>query len=91
MKTVIEVDNLKCNGCATTIKKELKLIEGVTSVDVDNEKGLVDVSYTNEDTLNQIKAKLLSLGYQETNTLHGVNKLAANAKSYVSCAIGRLS
>ena len=91
MNTKIEVENLKCSGCATTIKKELELIKGVTSIEVDNESALVDVTYLDNETLYKVKTRLASLGYPESNTLHGVNKLTANAKSYVSCAIGKLS
>ena len=91
MKTKIEVENLKCTGCATTITQELKLIEGVSSVEVDNETSFVEVNYSNPEVLDKVKLKLIHLGYPETNTLHGVRKLTANAKSYVSCAIGRLS
>jgi copper chaperone len=91
MNASIEVDNLKCSGCANTIKKELIMIDGVSSVIVDNETSVIDVSYASDDVLTKVKSRLTHLGYPETDTLHGVNKLAANAKSYVSCALGRLS
>jgi copper chaperone len=91
MNTQLEVENLKCNGCANTIKKELAAMKGVLSIEVDTETALVKVSHEDTVSLESIKGKLTSLGYPEINTLHGIPKIAANAKSYVSCAIGRLS
>lgn len=86
MNSKIEVENLKCSGCANMIKNELQLMEGVLSVDVDNKTALVDLTYSNPAILDEVKAKLIRIGYPEVNSLHGIKKLTANAKSYVSCA-----
>jgi copper chaperone len=91
MNAEIVVENLKCNGCANTIRKELTGMEGVSSVEVDKDAALIRVSYVETLPLDTIKQKLSHLGYPEVDTLHGLNKMAANAKSYVSCAVGRLS
>ena len=40
----IIIANLKCSGCATTIKKELENLEGVQNVFVDPETDSVDLS-----------------------------------------------
>jgi len=66
-------------------------MDGVSSVEVDVEEGRVDVTFGDPKSLDQIKAKLLHLGYPEADTLHGIGKVAANAKSFVSCAVGRMS
>jgi len=91
MTTKITVDNLKCGGCAGTIKKGLKTFPEVSEVLVDIENNSVEVTYNNDFPLEKIKEKLAAMGYPETGTLEGLGKLAANAKSYVSCAIGKIS
>jgi copper chaperone len=84
----IEVDNLKCGGCATTIAKSLSSMAGVTQVTVDTE--VKTVSFAGESTLRDaVAAKLKSLGYPEKGTAHGLEAGVASAKSYVSCAVGR--
>ncbi len=65
MKTEeIIIANLKCNGCASTIKKELSSLIGVKEVTVDVEKDAVNVTY---ETIGResIINKLHSLGYPE--------------------------
>ncbi|NBT01778.1 MAG: heavy metal transporter, partial [Betaproteobacteria bacterium] len=39
----------------------------------------------------QIVDKLLSMGYPEKGSVAGLDKGIATAKSFVSCAIGRIS
>ncbi len=91
MKTQILVENLKCNGCANTIRAALCQLDGVSSVVVDVEQGRVDVDYDDAIALETIKLRLSQLGYPEVDTLHGIKKVAANARSFVSCAVGRVS
>lgn len=87
MKTeTIIIANLKCNGCATTIKTELLKIAGVSSVEVDNEQDAVNVSYENIDR-QLIIDKLYSLGYPEATAENG---LLLQLKSYASCMVGRV-
>lgn len=89
MNTItITIENLKCHGCATTITKELKKIDKVQNVSVDVEKSQVEIFYDGDDkVVDSCKAKLHRLGYPEA----GNNTTVSKAKSYVSCAIGRLS
>lgn len=86
MKEVIIIDNLKCGGCANTVKKRLEKIEGVNSVNVVLETSAVEVEKTTEVSREAIIEKLSKLGYPEI----GTTNLLQKAKSYVSCAIGRL-
>jgi copper chaperone len=84
----IMVANLKCNGCATTIKKELLKIKGVTDVRVDLEDDVVEVSYSNSDVdRGAITKKLHFLGYPEATEKNG---LLLQLKSYASCMVGRV-
>ena len=83
----IIIANLKCSGCATTIKKELEKIEGVHNVLVYPEKDSVDLSYENLER-DVIIQKLHSLGYPEATEKNG---LLLQLKSYTSCMIGKIS
>jgi copper chaperone CopZ len=89
MKTeIIKVDNLKCQGCAKTIRRELTWIGEVISVDVNVETSTVTVDYAGKNRMRQVFIdKLRKLGYPE----EGTGNLNQRVKSYVSCAIGRLN
>lgn len=91
MRTKIVIDNMKCAGCAGSIKKGLKSYLGVSDVIVDVEKELVEIEHSDNLPIEKLKDKLSSMGYPAKGTLEGFDKFAANAKSYVSCAIGKIS
>jgi copper chaperone len=91
MESQIYIDNLKCGGCANTIRKNLSEIHGVTEVAVFPEKELVSLQHSDELNLDTVKEKLHSLGYPEKGTAEGFDKFSSNIKSYVSCAIGKFS
>lgn len=84
----IYVENLKCGGCANTIKKTISKIDGVQRVEIDNEESRIDLEVSNADfQIDSIKQKLKSIGYPE---MGAANNTFTAAKSYVSCAIGRM-
>ncbi|MFO0322512.1 MAG: heavy-metal-associated domain-containing protein [Bacteroidota bacterium] len=91
MKTKIIIDNIKCGGCASSIKKGMKSFAGVSEVTVDVEHESVEITHADHFPVETLKEKLSSMGYPEKGTLEGFNKFAANAKSFVSCAIGKIS
>ena len=91
MKTQLSIDNMKCGGCANSVKKGLQSFPEVGEVKVDLEKGEVEVEYNDAFPLEKIKEKLLSMGYPEKGSLEGFDKFTTNAKSFVSCAIGRMT
>ncbi len=82
----IQIENLKCGGCASTIKKGLLGLNGVNEVNVDVEKSIVSITSENEN-LEKIKEKLSKLGYPEVGDK---NTIVQKAKSFVSCAVGRI-
>jgi len=86
--TTIQVQNLKCHGCANTITKAIEKIEGVSDLSVDVEKSTVIFSSDNAEIIATVKAKLSRLGYPE---MDADNSNFQKAKSYVSCAIGRIN
>jgi copper chaperone len=88
MKTeILKVANMKCDGCATTIKNELKKINGLQAADVDIENDSVTVTY-DDAVRDEVVSKLLSLGYPEATEKNG---LLLQLKSYASCMMGRAS
>jgi copper chaperone len=88
METTLYIQNLKCGGCANTITKNLTTLEGIQNITVNVEESAVGFSYDNDDQLNAVKDKLKVLGYPEDGA---ANSLGSKAKSYVSCAIGKMS
>lgn len=91
METIIKVDNLKCGGCASTIKKHLTEINGIENVSVQPEASEVHIVYNSVGSLDLAKIELKHLGYPESGTTEGIEKITDNLKSYVSCAIGKLN
>ncbi len=91
MKTNVIVDNLKCGGCASTIKKGLLSFSEVSEVNVNTETDTIEITHVDNFDQKKLKDKLHSMGYPEKGTIEGFDKLVTGAKSYVSCAIGKLS
>ncbi|MCU0437435.1 MAG: cation transporter [Raineya sp.] len=86
MEHVIQVENIKCGGCINSIKKALSSLLGVENVQVEKETETVTV--VGVDTIrNNLVEKLAQLGYPEK----GNNNLLHKAKSFVSCAVGRIT
>lgn len=84
----IEILNLKCGGCANTVTKGLLTVEGVNDVSVDLDASKVTVDTDDEQILEKVKHKLSSMGYPEVGE---ANTMLHKAKSFVSCASGRMS
>ena len=87
MKEIIAIDNLKCGGCANTITKAIQKMDGVSEVEINLETSEVSVEKDETTSRDDILNKLTSLGYPEMGNSNFIHK----AKSYVSCAIGRVS
>ena len=86
--TTIEILNLKCGGCANSIKKGILSVEGVEEVSVNLETSEVIVNTTNEQLIIKVKEKLSKMGYPEVGDS---NTVLHKAKSFVSCATGRMT
>lgn len=82
----IHVDNLKCGGCASTIRHRVQELPGITGVWVDPDAGTVRFEHDGPSVQEQVLALLHRLGYPETGTGGTMEKV----RSYVSCAIGRI-
>jgi copper chaperone len=88
MEHVIEVENIRCGGCASTITHSLQKLDGVGEVSVDIENGRVTVTAATDDR-ERLVANLLKNGYPEKGSAEGLQAAKAKAKSFVSCAIGK--
>jgi copper chaperone CopZ len=88
MTTTLVIQNLKCGGCAHTIITKLSHIDGIDNVQVDNNSDTVSINYTDETKMNQAIDLLSKLGYPVEGEQ---NPLLRKAKSYVSCAVGRIN
>lgn len=86
----IQVENIKCGGCANTIQTRLQELEAVDKAEVDIENGVVTIE-GDEAHRQQVAELLLKLGYPESGTAEGIKAAAAKAKSFVSCAVGRIN
>ena len=91
MKISIDVENIRCGGCANTITKKLNDIEGINAVEVAIEEQVVTVDTENESLRGIAVAALLKMGYPEKGSVEGLAALKGKAKSVVSCAIGKVS
>lgn len=89
MQHIIEVENIKCGGCANTITGKLSKLEGVDAVQVEIEAGRITVEAP-DAARAQLVTTLLASGYPEKGSVEGIKAAKAKAKSFVSCAIGKM-
>ena len=91
MKRTLEVLNVKCGGCASTLIKSLK--DEFGEVEVNLEVMPRQITLDVEDNQKEaLKLKLRSLGYPlSSDELSGLQKATTTAKSFVSCAIGKMN
>jgi copper chaperone len=86
----VHVENIKCGGCEKSIIKGLTSIEGLSNIVIDREQQMVSV-VADASLRDALVSKLKSMGYPEQGSVSGLDAGLANAKSFVSCAIGRIS
>jgi copper chaperone CopZ len=90
MKQTFVVQNVKCGGCANTLKKALKDDFGEVEVNLEKEPREITLDIS-DDKKENLKLKLRSLGYPLiTDELSTLQNVGAKAKSFVSCAIGKM-
>lgn len=87
MNTTVEIQNLKCSGCESTIAKKLHTLKGVRDISVNTNDCTVSFSYDTDDGVETVQKELTRLGYPLADD---ENNLSKKARSYVSCAIGRI-
>ncbi len=88
MKATIEVQNLKCGGCAKTITNKLTGLKNINEVAIDVDASLISFQYDNAEDATLVAQTLKTLGYP---SVEEDNTLISKAKSYISCATGKMS
>ncbi len=90
MKQTYEVINVKCGGCANTLKTSLEEEFGEVEVNLEVEPRQITLDIE-ESNVPALRLKLKSLGYpmsdEELSTIEG---FSTTAKSFVSCAVGKM-
>ncbi|MEM7380837.1 MAG: heavy-metal-associated domain-containing protein [Bacteroidota bacterium] len=86
MKAALEIQNLKCGGCAESIRRKLAKIDSLENLHIDEQLSLVSFDYSDDRELSQAKEAISSLGYP---TIEDPNSFGQKARSYLSCASGR--
>jgi copper chaperone len=89
MSYTIAVENIKCGGCAASIRSKLVQDGLARAVEVDVDQGRVHVD-GDPEWQEKVVMELARMGYPEVGSIEGVRAAAAKAKSFVSCAIGRI-
>lgn len=90
MKRTFKVNNVKCGGCAGTLTKALEKDFGEVEVNLEVEPREITL-HIEDDKLEELTLKLRSLGYPlTTDKLSTFQTVGTTAKSYVSCALGKM-
>jgi len=90
MLQTFEVMNVKCGGCANTLIKSLADEFGEVIVDLESQPRKITLNIE-ADQIENLKIVLRGLGYPlTTDELNTLQTLTTNAKSFVSCAIGKI-
>jgi len=90
MKQTYEVLNVKCEGCANTLKTKLEEAFGEVEVNLEVEPRQItlDIDDTNIPALRQALKKLgYPMSDEDLSTIEG---FSTTAKSFVSCAVGKM-
>ena len=88
MKATITIQNLKCGGCASTIERSISKLPYIEGVEIDVETSEVSFKYETKADRNAVETILERLGYPPAGNENG---MLSKAKSFVSCATGKLS
>jgi len=85
-----KVQNVKCSGCANTLMTKLSGEFGEISVNLEVMPREITLNISN-DQIPQLRNALTTLGYPMNDEQLGFfQNTKAQAKSFVSCAVGKL-
>lgn len=85
MTTTLNVNNIKCGGCTSSIISKLSKVEGISEVHVDPDTGEVKFNTTTKNSTEKARTSLAQMGYTEDDP-----NMLQTAKSYVSCMVGKM-
>jgi len=90
MKQTYEVLNVKCGGCANTLKTKLLEVFGEVEVNLEVEPRQITLDIE-ESKLPALRQALKKLGYPMSDEdLSAMEGVTTTAKSFVSCAVGKM-
>ena len=91
MKQTFEVINVKCGGCANTLKTSLQEKFGDVDVNLEVEPRQITLDIEDSD-IPALRKKLIKLGYPMSDEdLSKIAEFSTTAKSFVSCAVGKMN
>ncbi|MDD2450262.1 MAG: heavy-metal-associated domain-containing protein [Sulfurimonas sp.] len=92
MKKNFKALNIKCGGCANTVKESLREDFGEVEVDLEQEPRVVSVEIKDDEHEQLFRKKMRKLGYpMEDEKLGKFESTGLKAKSFVSCAVGKMN
>jgi len=90
MKRTFQVQNVKCGGCANTLREKLAERFGEIRVNLEVEPREITLDI-DEERIDELRSVLKRLGYPFVGEEMGfVDAASTKAKSFVSCAIGKM-
>jgi len=91
MIQTFKIINVKCGGCANTLKEKLFEQFGKVEVDLEVEPRQITLDIEEKD-VSLLGEVLKKLGYPfVTEEMGFIDSTSAKAKSFVSCAIGKMN
>jgi len=92
VKKSYEVYNIKCGGCAGTVKSKLRDKFPDIEVSLESDPRVVSATIHTEEEEVYLLQTLKSLGYPSIHEdVGGLEGALLKGKSFVSCAIGKMS
>jgi copper chaperone CopZ len=91
MKKTFQVMNVKCGGCANTLKETISSQFGEVEVNLDTTPREITLDIE-EAQVEALAKELKKIGYPlSTDEMGFVESTSMKAKSFVSCAIGKMN
>lgn len=90
MQQTLQVENVKCGGCAQTLRTKLEPLFGTVKINlmVQPREITLDIEAAQ---MPQLREALLEIGYPlSSDELNFVQTASTKVKSFVSCAVGRM-
>jgi copper chaperone CopZ len=92
MKKSFKALNIKCGGCANTVKQSLKDDFGEVDVNLKEEPRVVTLEIKDAEHEKLFRKKMRSLGYpMDDEEIGSFKATGLKAKSFVSCAVGKMT
>ena len=92
MRKSFEVLNIRCEGCANSIKNALSPHFEYVEVDLSKEPRIVTVELKTDEDQEKFKEILIGLGYPLVDDdLSNMDKISLKTKSFISCAVGKFT